>query len=88
MIYRDRELSLPITEEEPEERVIDHGIVSYRGGGSPLLLGEELVLVTALNSTSDTVDALVGLDVGKALESSLGGLVLLFEEIIVSVSTN
>jgi hypothetical protein len=46
------------------------------------------VLVTALNSTSDTVDALVGLAVGEALEGSLGSLVLLLEEIIVSISTN
>ena len=46
------------------------------------------MLVTALDSTSDAVDSLVGLDVGKALEGGLGSLVLLLEEIIVSVLTN
>lgn len=46
------------------------------------------MLVTALDSTSDAVDSLVGLDVGKALESGLGSVVLLLEEIIVSVLTN
>lgn len=43
------------------------------------------MLVTALDSTSDTVDALVGLAVREALEGSLGGLVLLLEEIVVSL---
>jgi hypothetical protein len=82
VIYRDRELS-PIAEEGPAERIIDYRIVSYRCGGSPLVLGEELMLVTALDSTSDTVNALVGLAVREALEGSLGSLVLLLEEIVV-----
>jgi hypothetical protein len=64
------------------------GCHSYRGGGDPLVLGEELVLVTALNSTSDAVDALIRLDVGETLKGLLGNFVLLLEEIIVSISTN
>jgi len=58
------------------------------GGGDPLVLGEELVLVTALNSTSDAVDALIRLNVGETLKGLLGNFVLLLEEIIVSISTN
>ena len=60
--------------------------LSYLGGGGPLLLGEELVLVAALDSTSDTVDALVGLAVVEALEGLLGNVVLLLEEVVISVS--
>ena len=64
------------------------GCLSYHGGGDPLVLGEELVLVTALNSTSDAVDALIRLNVGETLKGLLGNFVLLLEEIIVSISTN
>jgi hypothetical protein len=46
------------------------------------------VLVTALNSTSDAVNALVRLDIGETLEGLLGNLVLLLEKIIISISTN
>lgn len=44
------------------------------------------MLVTALDSTSDTVDALVGLAVVEALEGLLGNVVLLLEEVVISVS--
>ena len=44
------------------------------------------MLVTALNSTADTVDALVGLLGGKTLEGLLGDGVLLLEKVIVSAS--
>lgn len=43
------------------------------------------MLVTALDSTSDTVDALVGLSVIEALEGLLGNVVLLLEEVVISV---
>lgn len=71
----------------PAGRGGNHDVVfsSYLGGGGPLLLGEELVLVAALDSTSDTVDALVGLAVVEALEGLLGNVVLLLEEIVISV---
>jgi hypothetical protein len=46
------------------------------------------MLVTALNSTSDAVDALIRLNVGETLKGLLGNFVLLLEEIIVSISTN
>jgi hypothetical protein len=86
VISRDRELSF--AEVEPAEEYSIVGFLSYRGGGSPLVLGEELVLVTALDSTSDAVDALVRLAVGEALQGSLGGFVLLLEKIVVPISTN
>lgn len=59
---------------------------SYSGGRGPLLLGKQLVLVTALNSATDTVDSLVGVLGGDSLEGLLGGIVLLLEKVIVSAS--
>ena len=53
----------------------------------PLVLGEELVLVTALNSTADSVDTFVGLGGRETLEGLLGNGVLLLEEIIESVTS-
>lgn len=59
---------------------------TYGSGGGPLLLGEKLVLVTALDSAAEAVDSLVGLSGGETLEGLLGDGVLLLEKVIVSVS--
>ena len=53
-------------------------------GLSPLVPGEDLVLVTALLCAADTVDAFVGLLGGETLQGDLGSLALLLEKIVVS----
>lgn len=62
--------------------------VPYCLASGPLLLGEKLVLVTALDSASEAVDTLVGLAGGEALEGLLGDVVFLLEEIVVSIFKN
>lgn len=54
--------------------------------GGPLLAGEELVLVAALDGAADAVDALVRLLGGEALEGELDGLALLLHEVVVSIA--
>lgn len=44
------------------------------------------MLVTALNSTTETVDSLVRLAGGETLEGLLGGIVFLLEEVIISAN--
>lgn len=56
----------------------------YLLGLGPLVLGEQLVGVAALDGAADAVDALVGLLCGEALEGDLHGFVLFLEEVVVS----
>lgn len=56
----------------------------YLLGLGPLVLGEQLVGVAALDGAADAVDALVRLLCGEALESDLHGFGLFLEEIVVS----
>lgn len=58
--------------------------LSYLLGLGPLVLGEQLVGVAALDGAADAVDALVGLLCGEALEGDLHGFVLFLEEVVVS----
>lgn len=56
----------------------------YLLGLGPLRLGEQLVLVAALDGAAETVDAVVGLLVGKTADGNLDSLGLLLKKIVVS----
>lgn len=73
--------------------IIIHGIIiyiyiaagkSYLLGLGPLVLGEQLVGVAALDGATDAVDTLVGLLGGQTLQGDLDSFVLFLEEIVVS----
>lgn len=53
-------------------------------GLGPLVLGEQLVGVAALDGAADAVDTLVGLLGGQTLQGDLDSFVFLLEEIVVS----
>lgn len=60
------------------------GVVAYLLGLGPLVLGQQLVLVTALDGATETVDTVVGLLGRQTLKSNLHSLGLLLVKIVVS----
>lgn len=58
----------------------------YLLGLGPLVLGQKLVLVTALDGAADAVDSVIGLLGGKTSQGDLGGFALLLVKVVISIS--